>query len=74
MTARRPGLPARLLVTGASGKLRTVVCHRLAMAGVSVVAFDRAAPASPAQAEVTPVRDLTDPRPPQVGGTGDSHL
>lgn len=61
MTARRPDLPHRVLVTGASGKLGTVACRRLAAAGVSVVAFDRTAPASPVPAGVTSIAgDLTD--------------
>jgi len=54
--------PRRVLVTGAAGKLGTVVSASLAASGVDVVAFDRVAPAGVATPGVTvTVGDLTDP-------------
>lgn len=59
-TERSSRIPRRLLVTGAAGKLGTVVTARFVKAGAEVVAVDRVAPSAVA-AGVTPVVvDLTD--------------
>ncbi|MER7250626.1 NAD(P)-dependent oxidoreductase [Kribbella sp. NPDC000426] len=58
---RHSETPRRLLVTGAAGKLGTVVTARFLQAGAEVVAVDRVAPAAGVAPGVTPVlADLTD--------------
>ncbi|HET6299830.1 MAG TPA: NAD(P)-dependent oxidoreductase [Kribbella sp.] len=59
---QRSRSPQRVLVTGAAGKLGSVVTARLAESGVDVVAVDRVAPGDGGRPGVSYiVADLTDP-------------